>query len=261
MSALLRCEDVKVHFGGVRAVDGVTVEVEPGRLYGLVGPNGSGKSTLLGALSRMTDITSGRLWFGQTEYQGVPASEVANLGISRTFQAVRLLEHRSVLENVMVGADARIFGRSVLANWLMPWRTGPSEKRCRAAAEAAIERLGLTGLEAEPVRPLPYGTQRRVEIARAVAADPQLLLLDEPTAGMNRQERDEIGEVMCELRDEGITQILVEHDMQMITDVCDHVFVVNFGRLIAEGPPEAVVQEPEVQEAYLGQRAGDDGTP
>jgi ABC-type branched-subunit amino acid transport system ATPase component len=254
MNVLLEVIDAKVHFGGVKAVDGVNLELKSGTLYGLVGPNGSGKSTLLGALSRMTDLTEGTLTFSGEEYQSHSAARTARMGIGRTFQAVRLLPELSVLENVMLGGDARLYGCGIVANWLMPWRTRACERNCRQAAQSAIERLDLGGFEKRKAGMLPYGVQRRVEIARALAGEPTLLLFDEPTAGMNREERDEIGQVMRDLRGEGLTQILVEHDMQMITEVCDYVHVMNFGKVIAEGDPSVVVSNPLVQEAYLGKR-------
>jgi ABC-type branched-subunit amino acid transport system ATPase component len=260
VSVLLEVADVNVHFGGVRAVDGIDFDLETGCLYGLVGPNGSGKSTLLGALSRMTNLTSGRLVFAGEEYQTYSPAKTARMGIGRTFQAVRLIPGLSVLENVMLGGDARTAGVGIFANWLLPWRTRNCERSCREGAMEAIERLELTGLEKRTAGMLPYGTQRRVEIARALAAKPDLLLFDEPTAGMNREERDEVGEVMRSLRGQGLTQVLVEHDMQMITEVCDYVFVMNFGKVIAQGDPEAVVADPLVQEAYLGKRGSKNAT-
>jgi len=259
MTALLDVSEVKVHFGGVRAVDGVSLKLVEG-VYGLVGPNGSGKSTLLGALSRMTNLTSGSLCFEGHNYHGDSPAHTARMGIGRTFQTVRLLPALSVLENVMLGADARLYGQSVTASWVMPWRTRRWEKACRDAAEETIARLELNGLEQSPTGLLPYGTQRRVEIARALAAHPKLLLFDEPTAGMNREERDKIGQVMRQMHADGVTQVLVEHDMQMITDVCDHVFVMNFGKVIAEGTAATVVQNREVQEAYLGKRGKEHAT-
>jgi branched-chain amino acid transport system ATP-binding protein len=259
MTALLDITEIKVHFGGVRAVDGVSLKLEQG-VYGLVGPNGSGKSTLLAALSRMTNLTSGSLCYEGHNYERESPAHTARMGIGRTFQTVRLLPSLSVLENVMLGADARLFGQGVIASWVAPWRTRRCEKACRDAAEDAIGRLELNGLEGRPTGLLPYGTQRRVEIARALAAHPKLLLFDEPTAGMNREERDKIGQVMRQMHADGVTQVLVEHDMQMITDVCDHVFVMNFGKVIAEGTASTVVQNREVQEAYLGKRGKEHAT-
>jgi len=251
---LLRVEDVKVHFGGVKAVDGVSLELAEGRLFGLVGPNGSGKSTLLGALSRMTALTNGRLWFAGHNYERDTPQQVSRRGLGRTFQTVRLLPALSVLENVMIGADSRLYGQRITPNWVMPWRTRRLEVACRQAAIEAIERLGIADLMNRPSGVLPYGTQRRVEIARILAAEPKLMLFDEPAAGMNHQERDAIAQVMRQLQAEGMTQILVEHDMQMISDVCEHVLVMNFGKVIAAGTAQSVVRDPEVQEAYLGKR-------
>jgi branched-chain amino acid transport system ATP-binding protein len=254
MTVLLGLEDLRVHFGGVKAVDGVTLSVEQGGLFGLVGPNGSGKSTILGAISRLTPLTSGKLVYDGHEYQGRSASAAARMGIGRTFQTVRLLPNLTILENVMLGPNASAFGQSIMKNWLLPWRTRHCEKLARDAAERAIDRLELGGTERLYPTALPYGTQRRVEIARALASDPRVLLLDEPTAGMNREERDEIGALLQLLAKQGLTQLLVEHDVPMITQVCSHIFVMNFGKLIAEGEPRGVVQLPEVQEAYLGKK-------
>ena len=223
MSTLLEVHDVRVHFGGVKAVDGVSMQLAEGGLFGLVGPNGSGKSTLLAALSRMTDLTAGSLRFAGHSYERETAQWVSRRGLGRTFQTVRLLPSLSVLENVMVGADARLYGPGIVSNWVTPWRTRQREKACRRAAMSAVERLELVDLM-------------------------------DSTAGMSYEERDAIGKVMRQLQAEGITQVLVEHDMQMISDVCDHVFVMNFGVVIAEGDAETVVQDSAVQEAYLGRR-------
>ena len=258
MTTLLEVRDVKVHFGGVRAVDGVSMDLAEGKLFGLVGPNGSGKSTLLAALSRMTDLSSGSLRFAGHGYERQSAQWVSRMGLGRTFQTVRLLPSLSVLENVMVGADARLYGQRIISNWVMPWRTGRCEKACRRAAMTAVERLELVELMDQPAGALSYGTQRRVEIARILAASPKLVMYDEPTAGMSYEERDAIGKIMQQLQAEGITQILVEHDMQMISDVCEHVFVMNFGVVIAEGDAQTVVRNRDVQEAYLGRRGDDD---
>jgi len=258
MTTLLEARDVKVHFGGVKAVDGVSMNLEEGRLFGLIGPNGSGKSTLLAALSRMTDLTSGSMQLAGRSYERETAQWVSRMGLGRTFQTVRLLPSLSVLENVMVGGDSRLYGQGIISNWVMPWRTRQREKECRAAAMSAVERLELVELMDQPAGALSYGTQRRVEIARILAASPKLVLFDEPAAGMSYEERDAIGKVMQQLQAEGITQILVEHDMQMISDVCEHIFVMNFGVVIAEGDAQTVVQNPAVQEAYLGKRGEED---
>jgi branched-chain amino acid transport system ATP-binding protein len=245
---VLEARDVAVHFGGVKAVDGLSISLEAGKIYGIIGPNGSGKSTLLGALTRLTQLTRGELFFDGQEYHRVPPAEVAKRRVARTFQTVRLLADLTVLDNIQLGADAgtgtgsggafrRMFGRG----------------RSPAVAEA-ISRTSLQGFEDYYPSELSYGTQRRVEIARAIAMDPRLLLLDEPTAGMNQKERAEISELLKSLRGEGLCQLLVEHDVQMMIDTCDYVFAMNFGHLIAEGTPTEVVREPQVQEAYLGKK-------
>lgn len=246
---VLEARDVAVHFGGVKAVDGVSMSLHAGKIYGIIGPNGSGKSTLIGAMTRLTQLTRGELFFDGEEYHRVPAAQVAKRRVARTFQTVRLLPDLTVRDNIQLGADARaadeeapgvlrrIFGRGV-----------------SPAVADAVTRTNLEGFEDYYPSELSYGTQRRVEIARAIAMNPRLLLLDEPTAGMNQKERAEISGLLRSLRGEGLSQLLVEHDVQMMIDTCDYVFAMNTGRLIAEGEPREVVQNPLVQEAYLGRK-------
>jgi branched-chain amino acid transport system ATP-binding protein len=248
---VLEAHDVAVHFGGVKAVDGVTIRLTAGKIFGILGPNGSGKSTLLGAVTRLTNLTRGTLLFDGEEYQTAPPASMAGRGMARTFQTVRLLPDLTVRENVQLGADVdRQAGRG-LASWL-PDRAALARRAARTAE--AIERTGLTDYVKLRPSELSYGVQRRVEIARAIAADPRLLLLDEPTAGMNHHERLEVSTLLKRLRSEGLTQVLVEHDVQMMVDTCDYLYAMNFGSLIAEGEPRDVVREPSVQEAYLGKR-------
>ncbi|MET7392859.1 ABC transporter ATP-binding protein [Dactylosporangium sp. NPDC005572] len=245
---VLEARDVAVHFGGVKAVDGVSFRLTAGKIFGVMGPNGSGKSTLLGAITRLVPLTRGELRLDGEPFHHVPAAGVARRGVARTFQTVRLLSELTVLENVQLGGDLRAEG---------PWlRRVLGRGGASGAVRDAIERTRLTGLE--HVRPgeLSYGTQRRVEIARALAMRPRLLLLDEPTAGMNQSERREIAGLLRQLRGEGLTQLLVEHDVQMMIDTCDYVLTMNFGALIAEGLPDAVVRDPAVQQAYLGKKWG-----
>jgi ABC-type branched-subunit amino acid transport system ATPase component len=252
---LLRTEDVEVRFGGVTAVDGASMAVGRGALLGLIGPNGSGKSTLLGGISRMTSLTSGRLFMDGEEYTDVPVHRANAMGISRTFQTVRLLSSMTVLQNAMVGAATTAVQGSAVASWLLVPRSRRAEREARATAEHALERVGMQDFRRSFPQDLPYGRQRKVEIARALASDPKVLLLDEPTAGMSHSERNEVADVMMELNESGLTQVLVEHDLAMIHRVCSHAVAINFGRIIAEGSPHEVASDPLVREAYMGHGA------
>jgi branched-chain amino acid transport system ATP-binding protein len=258
-AAVLELRDVAVHFGGVKAVDGITLRLEPGLIYGIIGPNGSGKTTLIGAITRLTQLTRGDLLFDGTSYASVRPEALVQLGVARTFQTVRLLPDLDVQQNIQLGADThgdRASGPGGAGGALFSRLTRLVGGGAMSPAVAdAIARTGLDGFERFYPTELSYGTQRRVEIARAMAMNPRLLLLDEPTAGMNQAERAEISALMRDMRSEGnLCQLLVEHDVQMMIDTCDYVFAMNTGRLIAEGEPREVVQNPLVQEAYLGRK-------
>jgi branched-chain amino acid transport system ATP-binding protein len=248
--------DARVSFGGVKAIDGVTLRIDEGKLYGLVGPNGSGKSTVLAVVSRLLNLDSGSLFYYGEDCTRWSADAVARAGLRRTFQSVRLLPRLTVLQNVMIGADIS-YGRkngkgprSLLAFA----RPAARERMLRERAAEALDRVGLADVADEHPSVLSYGNQRRVEIARALIATPKLLLLDEPTAGMNRQERVAIGALLLDLKSQGVTQIFVEHDVKMISEICTDMYVLNRGRLIASGTPRACIELPEVQAAYLGRR-------
>ena len=261
-AAVLELRDVAVHFGGVKAVDGITMKLQPGLIYGIIGPNGSGKTTLIGAITRLTQLTRGEMLFDGESITAVRPSRLVDLGVARTFQTVRLLPDLTVQQNIQLGADARpgkaaeegpAARRDLLAQ--LKSFAGLGAAPPPPAVASAIARTGLDGFEAYYPTELSYGTQRRVEIARAMAMNPRLLLLDEPTAGMNQAERHEISALMRDMRSEGsLCQLLVEHDVQMMIDTCDYVFAMNTGKLIAEGEPREVVQNPLVQEAYLGRK-------
>jgi branched-chain amino acid transport system ATP-binding protein len=251
VTGALRCEDVKVHFGGVKAVDGVSFTVAPGSLCGLVGPNGSGKTTLLNAVSGLVPLTAGWVTAHGETLTGRTVPQIARQGVRRTFQTIRLLPTLTVLENVALGADD---GRRLLDGLLRPRRAARADRESRQRAGEALARVGLADVGDRLPGELPYGHQRRVEIARALAARPRVLLLDEPVAGMSAEERREIGELLLNLKDEGLTQLLVEHDLEMITRITDHLVVVDFGRVIADGDPDDMVRNEDVREAYLGRR-------
>jgi len=252
--AVLELTDVAVHFGGVKAVDGIGFRLKPGMIYGIMGPNGSGKTTLIGAITRLTKLTRGDLLFEGSSYLGLRAGKLARLGVARTFQTVRLLPDLDVAQNVMLGFDGRGDAGESRTAERGPWWGRALGRSTLPEVADAIARTGLGGFERFYPSELSYGTQRRVEIARAIAMNPRLLLLDEPTAGMNQTERAEISALMRDLRSEGLCQLLVEHDVQMMIDTCDYVFAMNTGKLIAEGEPRQVVQNPLVQEAYLGRK-------
>jgi ABC-type branched-subunit amino acid transport system ATPase component len=254
-AALLTLDDVKVHFGGVKAVDGISLDLEPGKLYGIVGPNGSGKTTLINAISRLVHLTDGDITFNNTRVSGFKPYEIARHGVARTFQAIRLLPTLTVRENVLMSVDRISADNHEKSSWR---RSRADRKHAEDATDAALERLHLTKIAGEYPDNLPYGTRRRIEIARAIASEPKLLMLDEPIAGMNREERAEIAEVMKSLRDDGLTQLLIEHDLRIVLNTCDHIFVMNFGKKVAEGPPHTTAALPVVQEAYLGRKHNGD---
>jgi len=249
---VLDVDQVSVHFGGVKAVHELSLALADGELVGLVGPNGSGKSTLLGAISRLTAINAGQLSIVGQRYDHESPAAAARLGIARTFQTVRLLPRLSVLDNVMLGSN-QAFRLEDGTRWLARLTSIRSRERLlEQSARDALDRVGLGYLARARPGGLPYGLQRKVEIARALASDPKLLLLDEPTAGMSRTERDEIGALISQLSREGLAEILVEHDVTMMVNACPRLVVMSQGQIIADGDARSVVRLPSVQEAYLG---------
>jgi branched-chain amino acid transport system ATP-binding protein len=236
--------DVVVRYGGVVAVDHVSFALSDGSIHGLVGPNGSGKSTLLAAISGVRTADDGSIRLDGVETRKWTPWRLARAGLARTFQGARVVPELTVRENVMLGFD-----------WSRARRSVGIRRRREETARAvddALETCGIGGLHKQVATELSYGTQRLVEIARAIVPGPRLLLLDEPTAGMNESERAEIENVQKVLQQRGVTQVLVEHNMDMVVRMCSHVFVLNSGTLIASGSPSEIVNDPAVQQAYLG---------
>jgi len=251
---VLRLEDVRRGFGGVRAVDGVSFAVGAGEVHGLIGPNGAGKTTLLNLVSGFLAPTSGRITLREREIGGRPPHEVAALGVARTFQAIRLFPDLSARDNVVVGQHLR--RRNSFAERLLCLPGARAEARAaREEAEQLLARVGLADRVRAHARHLSYGEQRRVEIARALASAPRLLLLDEPTAGMNPVEVEAVARLIRQVAAEGTSVLLVEHNVRLVMEVCDRITVLHFGKVIADGPPAAVGRDPAVIAAYLGDAA------
>jgi len=251
---LLEIDDVAMRFGGIVALDGVTFSVAKGRIVGLIGPNGAGKTTLFNCLSRLYRPARGDIRLNGQSLRRHMASDIAALGVGRTFQSPALFESMSVIDNVKVGAHAR--GRNgPLADAVTLPFTRREERELDAGARAMLAFVGLKDAAGRPAASLPLGLRKRVEIARALAARPLLLLLDEPAGGLNHEEVSELGGLIRAIRDQlGITVLLVEHHMGLVMKFSDRVVVLNFGRVIADGTPEEVRGDPAVAAAYLGTR-------
>ena len=252
---LLRVQDVGVRFGGIVALDGVSFDVMPGQIVGLIGPNGAGKTTLFNCLSRLYECDRGEIAFAGRSLARVPRHRIAALGIGRTFQNLALFRSMSVLDNVRVGRHCRSRG-GFFANALRLPLVGREERAVGAKAHELVRLLGLDAVATRRVADLPFGTQKRVELARALAAEPRLLLLDEPASGLNHEEVGGLGSLIRTIRDRlALTVLLVEHHMNLVMSISDRVVALNFGRKIAEGSPAEVRGHPEVVKAYLGAAA------
>lgn len=247
----LELNDVRRHFGGVKAVDGVSFKVPVGEVTGLIGPNGSGKSTLVNLIAGVLGLTSGEISLHGTAISTEPADSVARRGVARTFQNIRLLPEASVLDNVLIGYY-RLEKSSLLANLLGLPSSRRETRQLRERGRELLHRFNMSQYENVMAGSLAYGFQRRVEMMRAVASNPAVLLLDEPVAGMNDVEARALGRIFKKLADDGMAVLVIEHNTRFVSEFCKHVHVLDSGRLIANGSPQEVMRNPEVIAAYLG---------
>ncbi len=247
----LKVDTISQHFGGLQALSSVSFEVAPGAIHGLIGPNGAGKTTLINILSGLYRPSGGRVYYRQKALHRLRPHQIANLGVARTFQNIRLFPSMTCLENVQA-AQHLIAGRPLLPQLLRLPAAGKEDRDLEAKARATLGRVGLDGKAAWLAKNLSYGERRRLEIARALAANPTLVLLDEPVAGMRRNEAAQVADLVRALAAGGMTILLIEHNMAFVMALCTMITVLNFGQVITTGRPEEIRSHREVIEAYLG---------
>ena len=254
---MLECLGLERRFGGLVAVSGVNLQIAKGEIFGLVGPNGSGKTTLVNAITGFYPPQKGAITLNGEDITGLAPHKVARLHVARTFQNLALFNGMTVLDNILLGRHVHL-KPGVLKTALYWWLAEPDELKHRLVVEEIIEFLQLQGVRDDPVETLPIGLKKRVELARALVAEPNFLILDEPMAGMNQEEKEYMARFVLDARDErGVTVMLIEHHMDIITGICDRMLVLSYGEMIDTGIPREVVQNPRVIKAYLGGARGE----
>ena len=248
---LLETNEVVIRFGGLTAVNHVSVKIRKGHITGLIGPNGAGKTTFFNTISGVYTPNEGRVIFKGKEIQGKPSHKICAEGISRTYQVINLFNKMTVLENVLVGMHSRLQS-NYLTDMLHTRKQRAEEKAAEAKAHEWLQFVGLDEYANDPASSLSYGKQRLLEIVRALASDPDLLLLDEPAAGMNTKEKAELDELLQKILAKGYTILIIEHDMKLVMNVCDYIYCLAEGKLLANGVPKEIQENPAVIEAYLG---------
>jgi branched-chain amino acid transport system ATP-binding protein len=253
--SILIVEEITKEYDGLRALDCVSMRVEKGVIKGLIGPNGAGKSTLFHLISGVERPDSGKIYLKNKDITNLEPHEISALGVGRTFQSVQTLGNMTVVENVLTGMYLRLKGDLISSGLWLPWIRN-AEREALKEAKEILDRLGLLGRWKSPASQLPFGKQKLLELGRAIAMKPELILLDEPASGLTPAEAEELSERICQFKKDGITFFIVEHQMGMIMEIADEVVVLHNGRVIAEGPPKALEADPRVLEVYMkGKRA------
>ena len=252
MSSLFRVENLSLRFGGLKAVDDVSFDVQKGEVFTIIGPNGAGKTSIFNLISRLYNPTSGKLFFDGKDITKIPAHQIAKLGIARTFQNIELFENASLLSNLLVGRHCHS-GTQLWQEMLFLPNVKRAERAHRMKVEEVIEFLDLQAYRDKLIAGLPYGVRKVTEVARALCSEPKLILLDEPSSGLNVEETDDMSFWIRDIKNDlGITVLMVEHDMGLVRRVSDRVLALNYGRVLALGTPEEVQRHPDVVAAYLG---------